>query len=241
MNQQTPDRNCLSFWFPVIYDAGLPVPQTIVVEAAEDLTGLLDGEQPEGWATFGSQLHKAADRIGYPLFLRSGHTSGKHGWERTCYVEKADDLLAHVAAIVEYSHMVDLMGLPTHVWAVRKLIETEPLFTAFDGSMPITREFRVFARDGLVEHVQPYWPIDAIESPRAAGPVRVSIADALLPVAMGNSYVLEASDLNAVMTLAREASKAVGGYWSVDLLQDTDGKWWLTDMAEGDRSFRWEP
>jgi hypothetical protein len=41
--------------------------------------------------------------------------------------------------------------------------------------------------------------------------------------------------------LAIEAVEAVGGgYWSVDFLRDRDGKAWLTDMAEGERSFRYE-
>lgn len=45
-----------------------------------------------------------------------------------------------------------------------------------------------------------------------------------------------------------EMSKAISkelplpqGGWSIDWLQDSNGKWWLTDMAVEILSYRWEP
>src|SRR5438874_2216865 len=52
--------------------------------------------------------------------------------------------------------------------------------------------------------------------------------------------ILEDEDIEEIATLAGWASGAVGGgYWSIDFLQDRHGKWFLTDMADGDRS--WKP
>ena len=229
------DRNDLAYWFPLVATAGLRVPHTIIVGCEHDLTCVLDGETPDGWDGLIADLQAAGDRLGWPCFLRTGHGSGKHDWANTCHVPSADVLPQHVAALVEWSHTVDLMGLPTGTWAVRELLDTTPLFRCEGyGGFPVTREFRVFVRDGDVEHIQSYWPPDAIEQGRPDTP--------------GWRWMLhEAADLAAserehLEDMARLACRAVGGgHWSVDLLQDAHGLWFLTDMADGDRSFRWEP
>lgn len=227
------DRNSLAFWFPRIDAAELPVPETRIVRSP-DLVGLLDGTTPEGYARFVVDLTEAAQEIGYPCFLRTGHGSGKHSWDRTCYVRHYNDLVPHVAALVEWSALVDLMGLPTNVWAVRKLIPTAPLFYCNGyGGFPVVREFRFFVRDGEVEHWQPYWPADAVLQGRP------SVPDWRTRLARGSELIV--SEREHLEAIAVQAAGAVGGgYWSVDLLEDVSGAWWLTDMAEGDRSFRWD-
>jgi hypothetical protein len=229
------ERTCMSWWFPRIEAAGLPVPRTVMVETAAELGAWLEGERADGDGAFLVAMRAAVAAIGTPCFLRTGHTSAKHDWTDTCHLpdDRPGTLEAHVSAIVEFSYLAGFPAvLPHDVWAVRKLLDTEPLFRAFRG-MPITREFRVFVRDDDVEHVQPYWPPDAILDPdrhdwrkRLAQASRLDVDD--------DNYRLG--------ELAGMASAAVGGgYWSVDLLQDRRGEWWLTDMAEGDRSFRWQP
>ena len=226
-----PDRNCLSFWFPPIRDAGLLVPETFMVEYEGDLLGLLDGVKPDDFDSFVDVLAEYAERVGYPFFLRTGHGSGKHDWDETCFVGSRSEIGRHVARLVEWSFGVDMVGLPTSMWAVRKMIETAPLFTAFWGHMPITREFRLFVRDNAVEHVQPYWPPDAIIAPSDLGwRTKLEQANRLT---WGERKIL--ADVAVIATAA-----VGGGFWSVDFLQDKSGSWWLTDMADGDRSFRWD-
>lgn len=229
----TDDRNCLSFWYPKLTQSrqSLPLPPTHIIRASDDLMRLLDGEKPIGWDNLIADLTNACERVGLPAFLRTGHGSDKHDWKSTCYVENVDDLPSHVARLVEWSTMVDLMGLPTRAWAVRKLIDTAPLFYAFTGHMPITREFRFFVRDTKIEHVQPYWPPDSIHM--------ATVDD--WQFRLGRASVMADSTRDWLSWLAVSAVSAVGGgYWSVDLLQDREGDWWITDMAEGDRSFKWD-
>lgn len=231
----TPDRNDLAYWFPPIKDAGLPVPRTVIVPTDADLTGLLDGATPDGFADLVAELAAAGDSLGWPCFLRTGHGSGKHDWAHTCYVSARWLVAPHVAALVEWSHIVDLMGLPTSTWVIREMIDTVSLFTcAGYGGFPVTREFRLFVRDSDVVHIQPYWPPDAV------GQGRPDRRDwqALLEWASELDHD-ERLELNGLAVRAAEALG--GGYWSVDLLQDRDGGWWLTDMADGDQSFQWSP
>lgn len=229
------DRNSLAHWFPPVEAAGLPVPRTRIVETPYDLTNLLDGEMPFGFSFLVEDLRSAGDELGWPAFLRTGHGSGKHQWRKTCFVPSPGDVGRHVAALVEWSHAVDLRGLPTNVWAIRELIPTAPLFVCEGyGGLPVVREFRLFVHDDQLEHRQPYWPSDAVErgQPDAADwRARLAAASAI-----GEQEVAH------LRALALAAVGAVGGgYWSVDLLQGRSGKWWLTDMAEGECSFRWEP
>jgi hypothetical protein len=229
------DRTCLGYWFPKLEAAGVPVPETRIVRTEMDLSELLDGQTPDGFQGFLDELLWAGNEVGgRPFFLRTGHGSGKHEWRRTCYVDEGN-LGWHVAALVEWSHTTDIFGLPHQVWVVRRLLDTVPLFICegYDG-FPVTREFRVFIRDDEIECVLPYWPPDAVEQGK---PDREDWRKVLADAAR-----LSDDDAEQLGHLAGLASGAVGGgYWSVDCLQTRDGGWYVTDMADGDRSFRWDP
>lgn len=239
MSAPVEDRNSLAYWYPRIKDA-VPTPETHILEAEADLTSLLDGETPDGFDSLVSGLCLAADMVGWPCFLRTGHGSGKHDWERTCFVRRSADMAQHVGALVEWSHLVDFMGLPTNVWVVRQMLPTEPLFRCEAyGGFPVTREFRLFVRAGGIDgagvsHVQPYWPPESCEQGR---PDVEDWRDLLRA-----SWTVSPWEGVAICDLALTAVRAIGsGYWSVDVLQDRDGGWWVTDMAEGDASFQWDP
>ena len=228
------DRNCMSFWLPPLVKAGLPVPETRLTRTEVPLMELLDGELPAGWEKLIDVLRRDGDALGWPCFMRTGHGSGKHQWEQTCFVPSRDAVPLHVGRLVEWSSLAGIMGLPTGVWAMRRMLPVTPLFTcAGYGNMPVVREFRFFVRDGTVEHVQPYWPPGAVEEGRP-------------DYWEWPELLAWASDLSAPVAeelskLAVQAVVAVGGgFWSVDLLQDCDDGWWITDMALGDDSFRWE-
>ncbi len=222
------DRTCLSYWFPLIRDAGVRVPKTEIVTTDCEVWRLACGNTaPDGYAKFMAELREAASSIGYPCFLRTGHTSNKHDWTRTCYLESDGNLPHHVCELAEFSECCDLVGLPTNVWVVRELIPTTPAFHAFRG-MPIVREFRVFTKDYKAVCMHPYWPQDAIRNPDAV--------DWAAKLAIMSTIGTDTKLL--LMAGAEEAAKATShGDWSVDLLQDSSKGWWLTDMAEAERSF----
>lgn len=227
------EKTNLAYWFPKIEAAGLPVPKTTLIEMPRetfrDIYRVFDGESMTGVAgPFFDAIKAAADVIGYPCFLRTGHTSAKHDWENTCYLPDGNAIPAHVIAIIEYGEMASLAGLPCDVWAVREFLPTRPLATCPGfGKMPVCAEFRVFVDDGSVRCWHPYWPLEALEQGGAPDPERAFAA------------LSQCSDQDGLLALASRAGVAVGGSWSVDIL-DTARGWVITDMAEADKSFHWD-
>ena len=223
--------NCLSYWFPKLASA-IPsqVPLTEIIRTDCDLMQLLDGQTPDGFTEFISTLRAACDRIGYPAFLRTGHTSNKHSWDKTCHVLRESKIGNHVAALVEFSECCGIVGMPYNVWAVRewlpgKIIGTAPRYSR----MPIRREFRIFIRDHMIECGHPYWPRKAIVRGECT-------KDVLTGLSAMNRL---GEDREAVYGLVSRVAQEFDGYWSVDVLA-TDRGWFVTDMARGEDSFHWE-
>lgn len=218
--------NCLSHWFPIL-QAAIPanVPRTEIIQAPSDLHLVLDGQQPTDWEFFMSDLRVAADHFGYPCFLRTGHTSDKHSWKRTCHVTGPDDFGPHVCALVEFSECCGIVGLPYNVFAVREWLPGPALAVCPRyGGMPVREEYRFFVRDGKIECRHPYWPAEAL--------VRGGAVAADMPAVIGQSRAGEVSEL------VLRAAAAFPGYWSMDALW-TDRGWFITDMALGADSWHW--
>ena len=223
--------NCITYWLPPLISAGLPVPKTKIIKTSSPLIMLIDDKKPEGWESFLDELLAAMRVIGTPCFLRTGHGSAKHEWKRTCYIAKpdVDKVARHVCRLVEWSELTSIMGLPTDVWAVRELLPTTPSFHAFSGEMPIVREFRFFVEDAKVICGHPYWPPDSIHN-ASRDDWQSRLADMNLLADEDEHYHL--------FSLASRAGEAVGGSWSVDMIQTTRG-WFITDMALAEQSYHW--
>ena len=228
------NRNCLSYWFPRLKDAGLPVPDTTIVRTTVSLMPILDGVLTPSMELFIHTLKHAAEvkakAYGWPVFLRTGQGSGKHQWSETCCLKSAADVPQHVHNLVEWSATADFMGHPTDVWAVREMLPVDPLaiLEGYHG-MPLVQEYRGFVTDGKVLCAHPYWPEAAIRQCfRGAIPLAIfeEMAKPAPPAAV---------DLIGLVAKAF----ADDGAWSVDVLKTRRG-YYVTDMAEAHRSFHWE-
>jgi hypothetical protein len=220
--------NNLSYWFPRLLEAGIPVPRTEIIEVdADGLWPLVDGQFAWGLAPLAQQIIDVAELVGgMPCFLRTGHGSGKHYWKNTCYLPEPNKIIIaqHIRELVEWSCCVDFIGLPFETWVVRELMPVGALFTAFN-EMPITRERRCFVQDGELICSHPYWPPEAIQgaSDEAVELLRVDNA-------------LEKSPSTE---LIQQAAELFEGAWSQDWLWTARG-WVLIDMATAKTSFHWD-
>ena len=231
------DPNCISTWFPPLQRSGVPVPKTELLHTDLPLFRLAYNDPVAGFEGFERELRQAVERMGLPCILRTGHGSGKHQWEETCFLANVDHLRSHIYRLVEWTQIVDIVGLPTNVWAVRELLPTEPAFHApAFGNMPVCRERRYFLSGGQVIAHVPYWPVEAMMqgctvcwNPRVLKP----------PDWREKLQALNQETPDEVAELTR-LSKQVGrhfdGDWSLDWLHTTRG-WYAIDMARAQDSW----
>lgn len=231
------DKNALSFWFPQISDIGIPVPETEIIQVENDL-GLvaelvdLPDDIRSDYMWVGMEISRIArQRFGYPIFLRTGHLSAKHQWDKSCFVKSGADIRRAMFTLIETSQIAQICDpLPTDEWVVRRFIELETHFTAFEG-MPVAKEFRVFIRPGEVVCRHPYWPIEAlVDAPNITSPDwRYKWLNELT--------WLTKEDSDTINLYAQMVADTMDGNWSVDFAKALDGKWYLIDMADAAQSY----
>lgn len=244
------DKNCLSYWFPKVAELGIQVPKTKIIEEpqATHLLYVMEGGPKEAFdkATIildklCIKIHDATEELGikYPVFLRTGQTSAKHYWNRTCCVDNINAIGDHILQIVEFSELACIVGLKYDVWVVREMLNPRTWFLGFQGSMPINTELRIFAEDGEVVCCHPYWPERSILQPH-------SMLDHS-PIAEENWKILLSDMFYDTLKIEKEAkeiaskvTKHIGGAWSVDCLLDRKRGVFLTDMALAPCSFHWD-
>jgi len=233
-------NNSLAYWFPILRDMGINVPQTVILDTNKYDTNCVVALRKMFWmkkltkadekslGRFISTMEVLAKKMRCPLFLRSGQTSNKHDWLDSCYVTNYIDIAKHIQNIAEHSAMADMKGgWPINIWALRKMIETKPIFTAFNG-FPVTKEFRIFIRNGEVECVHPYWPAEAIKG---------HTEDKNWKTKLNKMNQLSEKDRKELMTLSTAIAQKFEGWWSLDWLKGKDGEWYAIDMALGENSY----
>ncbi len=222
--------NSLVYWYPILQEIRIPTPRTIIVHSGLCELGIMsDGKLPEDWEYFENKLKQAMDEIGYPCFLRTGQLSNKHGWENSCLIKKSSDIKDHVRNLVEASYMANIAGRPFRFdfWVVRELLKTKPVFNYFHGEMPVTREIRAFINKGKMQCVHPYWVSEAFKGLTKEEKKLLKEVQKLPP------------KNHEVYKMINYIAGYFKGYWSVDFLEDENGKWWCIDMAVGERSYHY--
>lgn len=235
MNDPTLDENCLSHWFPVIEANGIPVPKTVTIDVGDkwhEMGLVLDGQESEVFNRLVKTIEEVADHWEYPLFLRTGHTSGKHRWLNTCFLQGREAVARNAWNLIEQSEMAGILGLPYRIWAVREMLPVDPLFVCRAyHRMPVLREFRAFVEGHKVLYVIPYWPEDAIEKGRPD-------VTGWRGILQGASCLQDA-ERHAIERLASRVGAAMRGRWSVDVVWTRRG-WVVTDMANAEQSWGWD-
>lgn len=238
MSQSRYDPNSMCLWWPKVAGLAVPRPETVIVDVGHDrLCDLLDGQDlpPMIW----DEIRSAADRLGYPVFMRTDLSSGKHDYRDTCYVDSSEALERNLWALVEANLIADFIGLPCEAIVLRQYIPLATQFTAFSGSLPIAPERRYFVRDGLIACHHPYWPAEAIARscfcdldpcPALPSDWRTRLDE------MNRPWRGEEATLNGYAALI---ANALPEFWSIDFALGNDHVWYFIDAARGERS--WHP
>ncbi len=235
----------MSYWFPKLVEIGVPTPKTMMINLDKVDTNIVDGLKEVFWMRDPSEKQRQALQkfrqilemmgrgIGYPFFLRTGHSSHKHNWSTTCFITDQKKLMNQAQNLAEWSIMaMTKHDLPINVWAARRMIETAPAFKAFSGGMPITKEMRYFFKDHKMICSHPYWPEHALD-----GNVHDDKNWKLKLQAMNS---LSDDDAALLRSQTEKVALRFEGYWSIDWLKGKDDQWYAIDMATGDDSFHFD-
>jgi len=219
------DLNSMLYWWPKVSSLGsagiVPMPKTLIYEIPKNQLEKLDEENMEVLDVHLIKL--TARKIGYPLFMRTDQSSGKHEWKDTCYVDREKVLFSHIFNLFVSNWCADVLGLPFKALVFREYIPMDSGFTAFPGRLPISRERRYFVKDGEVVCHHPYWPEDALAE---ADPSTSAWRDILRD--MNSESSLEVEILSAY---ARALGDELRGAWSIDFCRSKAHKWFFIDAA----------
>jgi len=202
----------------------MPKTEIPVTKNIRDWWGLLDGEDPLS-EDEKQMIRDAAIKVGgYPVFMRSDLCSGKHSFERTCFIRNEEDVIRHIWAIVDENGCCDC-AMESIV--IREYIQPAWAFKAFRG-LPIAPERRYFVRDGEVVCHHPYWIEDAIRNPDMdawCGALKL--------------MNIEEDEISLLTGYAEQIAQELGGDWSIDFMLGRDDTWYMIDMATAMQS--WHP
>jgi hypothetical protein len=248
-----PSKDRLTYWFPKLQN-GLQeyLPKTEVVpynhfkfiEHLEEASSewrmtkyFLSGELRQLFEDSWNAVQKLMPLSQDGVFVRTDLASAKHDGPSTYLIKDKTDMYKALARTAEDNEIkFGLFGPIPSAFVFRQFLKLNTAFTAF-GGLPIANEWRFFATGKRVECFHFYWPDDAIRDAsvpdwkdRLAKLQRNAIGAILPP------FQLHALAIDAVRLVG---DAETGDAWSVDFAEDVNGKFWLIDMADANRS--WHP
>lgn len=233
-------------WWPRIEKAipATALPRTEFVPVSlETLCAFAEGTGGADVAAAVRAVDEAAVRVGgFPVFVRTDLRSAKREGHGACVLRGPDwteAFLGNLGDIILGSHW-------PQAFMVREFLRLDSRYTAF-GGLPVAREFRFFAGRSQVTCHHPYWPSEAIEV-QDGGEDAFSNFHPVLDARPANWRELHADTfrplsaeehalLSAWAMRAADACCDLAACWSVDFAQDAEGRWWLIDMADAERSW----
>lgn len=222
-------KNSMLYWWPLVKDLGIPMPKTAIVKIPHLEMGSIIGGDPKQFMKYMPEILEAIKEVGgYPVFMRSDVGSGKHEWSKTCYVPNEDQLYQHIANLIEWHEMVDIIGLNYQALVFREMLPLMTSFRAFMG-FPVNKERRYFIRNGRVQCHHHYWIEGAVEEGR---PTDVVWRNKLFDLNLETR-----EEITKLTKMAEKLSKKLKGYWSVDFAMTNGGKWYFLDAALGATSY----
>lgn len=221
-------------WYPRVKKLQIPQIKTEVVKAGhKPLYDLLVKENPLP-KNISDELNKAMDRIGkFPMFMRTDQASGKHNWERTCYLKSRESFDKNLAMLLEEHEMQNMAGeLGYDAIIFRELLDLETAFTCFYGNFPINKEVRCFIKDGKIQDIRNYWIRKAVDEGEPED------KDWESKLAKLKKY--SKKDLDEIKRQLALVCDEFSEYWSADFAKTKNGIWYLIDMARGEVSYHQE-
>lgn len=242
--------NALPYWFPKIEkpakNAGLKVPKTIWADIPVPVQRAFYMEGPDDMATITAfvdgTVRPAIQDAGLGLvFLKNGSYSHKFDARSACLPVMSD--LPHAVMSIMYEAMLrcGFQYDGTDYLVMRERIGHDPRNTpCIYNGLPFQPEYRVFY-DFDAKHrifTAEYWDKDYVYNKL------YDLTDKLVFDAwygwIHSKYLSNKARVESLVETAMTDVPDLSGPWSVDVMQDEDGNFWLIDMAVAEMSAYWD-
>lgn len=246
-NDMCMDPNNLSNWYPKVKDCGIRQPKTFIKKVPEEIVK----------AFFMEDYDKDTDKIyhwvkedliaGIPkdmsalIFLKNGGFSNKFD-AGTCLIRT--DPITLTRALIEINYNALLLGADGCTEAViRDRIPSDNCKTpCIYNGLPLQNEYRVFYDFDKKEvlYAVNYWDPETCQEAISRNATDKIIYEHVIGdlIKHYNEKVAEVKDL---CRKHLNETEGLTGIWSVDILEDHTGEFWLIDMALAFTSAYWDP
>jgi len=179
-----------------------------------------------------SELGKAAEHLGYPVFVRSDISSFKQRWESSCFIKDESALLSNIREVIRYSFLIrDGIFAPSAI-VFREYVVLESYFRCYSTGFPVSKEIRFFIKDRAVCCAHPYWNKELIVNPDTKNWKGL----------LRNACNLSKEDVLETLGLANRLAWAFPkSYLSIDFAKTKSEKWILIDVGPGELSYHQQP
>lgn len=238
------DVHNVSYWFPKVENCGIRVPQTFIKTVPEEIMFSFFMEKPDDmdkiyeWVK-NELMPEIPMELKGLIFIKNGAFSNKFDFNTCAVVCNALNVTRAIIEINYASLMFETSGNAEIVIRERIDCDTRKVPCIYHG-MPLRNEYRVFydfdSRKAC--YIVNYWDWaychEGISRDATDKIVYESVYSSL------QEHYEQRKD--EVMKLVEDHMKEVdlSGVWSVDILEDEAGNFWLIDMALGYRSAYWD-
>ncbi|HEX2621916.1 MAG TPA: ATP-grasp domain-containing protein [Phototrophicaceae bacterium] len=137
-----------------------------------------------------------------PIIVKDYVKSQKHYWHDACFIPNASD---HTDVERVVRRFLELQGDDLNEGLVfREFVEFEPLVEHSVSGMPLTKEFRVFVRDGQAVYSTRYWS--------------------------EGDYRDEAPEIDRLLEVAQRVNSR---FFTMDVARRLDGEWMIVELGDG--------
>lgn len=245
---QNRQHNLFSYWFPKIEKCGLPVPKSAVIQIPSEITEFLYDEKMKEYkdaliAFLENEFDKndavkaMRNKMG---FVKNGIFSNKFDAAASCFCFITPDDIAHNLAWINYESLCVMAGGEDEL-VIRERIHhySEVTPCIYDG-LPLRSEFRVFydfdAQKPL--YIVDYWDFNNVF------PYLRSKTDIIVfgheKERLSQTFTDKKDEVLELVGTHMKNVSGLSGRWSVDIMLDEKGKYWLIDMAIAAHSAYWD-
>lgn len=236
--------NNFSYWFPKIQKCGIAVPKSLIVDLPP-----FSPDYPEGyrlWQAFFCENPEEDRRViqdwldenvlpklkianlGDQLFVKNARFSNKFLASKSCLVSVQD--LASGIMEINYAAMLTGAGGLEELVIRERIFHTPTITPEIYSGLPLRCEFRVFydfdARKPL--YVANYWDYDYVAPSLSWATDRIVFEHER--ERLETEYETYKDEVLEMVASAMEGVD-LEGQWSIDILRQENGKFWLIDSA----------